>query len=88
MFQKVFVVNMKDRHLYHIWQPERGKDWSSWKDLGGFASGNTFSSQPCFVIDPYGWWDVYGVRTKPLIINNYLLRFHKLTLLRNLFRLH
>lgn len=63
---------MKDGHLYHIWQPERGKDWSGWEDLGGFTSGGTFSSQPCVVIDPYGWWDVYGVRCDVRALDMYV----------------
>ena len=57
------MIGAKDGHLYHIWQSDRGGDWSNWEDLGGFASGKSFASLPSVVPDQYGWWQAYGVRT-------------------------
>ena len=57
---------MQNGHLYHMWQPERGKDWSGWEDLGGFGSTAKFSSLPCIVLDHHDWWDAYGVRRQYL----------------------
>ena len=61
---QVFVVGVNDGHLYHIWQPERGEDWTDWEDLGLFPSGEKFQSIPFILIDHHGWWEAYGVRER------------------------
>ena len=61
---QVFVVGVNDGHLYHIWQPERGEDWTDWEDLGVFPSGEKFQSIPFILIDHDGWWEAYGVRKR------------------------
>ena len=55
--------------LWHLWQLDRGGDWSNWQYVGKPQSG-PITSQPAIINDNMGWWAAYAVRTYNTILFN------------------
>lgn len=56
---KVFTVS-NDGGLWHLWQLDRGGDYSSWDYVGRPLSG-PIASHPAIINDEKGWWAAYAV---------------------------
>ena len=61
MKSQVFTVGASDKHLYHIWQLERGSSWSDWDDIGTLSPSSGFASQPAIILDEHSWWQAFAV---------------------------
>lgn len=58
----MFTVS-SDGGLWHLWELERGSDWSSWEYVGRPKSG-PIASHPAIINDDKGWWAAYAVSRK------------------------
>ncbi|KAK3714393.1 hypothetical protein QZH41_020626 [Actinostola sp. cb2023] len=56
---EVFTVS-SDGGLWHLWQLDRGGDWSSWEYVGRPQSG-PIASHPAIINDNKGWWAAYAL---------------------------
>ena len=65
MKSQVFTVGASDKHLYHIWQLERGSSWSDWEDIGTLSPSSVFTSQPAIILDEHSWWQAFAVSDRP-----------------------
>ncbi|EDO36414.1 predicted protein [Nematostella vectensis] len=63
---------VKEGGLWHLWELERGADWSSWQYVGQPQSG-PMATHASIVNDEKGWWAAYAIGGKDeveLIVQN------------------